>query len=469
MADTNPKAFSRSLTLGAAVLLAMPFASQCSTTPVGTTSLGGQNNTAPVSRIRPVEVASIGSPLTLIGIDSYDPDGDELKYHWSLAETPEGSELSDAPFSASGDRNAGVTTFSPDVAGLYTVALQVEDTPAGALSESDFVTFVAASSVDLPIAEAGVNQTGLEGSEVCLDGGGSFDPNGHELTYEWSLVSVPGASTLTSADIAQTDASACLTPDAPGSYALALVVDNGIVESEPDFAFLAAGSTNQGPEALASIINEHSCDFIQVSGLGSTDPEDDTLYYDWQVLQVPNGSGVALGASAWDDNTLAEPTFYADVEGEYTVQLVVNDGEDYSTPVFVDLHATITTVNEPPVVRTTEDSYYSSASPTCSVDSYGNCQNCPSCAPVIVDMNAWATTDPDDDQISVRWEIVDGPANSGLLLEEGFENQLTLPGPPGSCTPSTVNTYQVQVRVTAQDCLGAESSDLITVVYDCGG
>jgi len=466
MTASTPK-----LTLSAVVSLALmgtiALSAQCSSAPPVLPQ--AVNNTDPVARVGTVDSASVGSPVLLDGTASYDPDGDEIIYRWSVEAKPETSAMGATPFSANDDRNAATTTVVPDVAGVFTFALNVED-PSGALSDTAYVIVSATPGLDLPLADAGPNQTGLEGSEVCLDGVESHDPNGHPITFVWTLVSVPDASALTNADIVASDTIACITPDAPGPYAVALVVNNGIVDSEPDFAFIASGSTNQGPQAVAEVVSAASCDFISVSGENSTDPEDDALSYRWEVLVVPGTSTVETGAEAFEDPFAMDARFYADVEGEYTLQLVVSDGEDFSLPVFLEVDVVPTTVNSPPVVGTSPDAFFNAPSPTCQTDAYGNCTNCPNCPAVIVPLDAFDTTDPDEDLVSISWAIgaTTGTGSDPVLdVSEGMENELTIPGPPGSCT-GTVQSRQVQVEVTATDCSGATGTGLITFVYECG-
>ncbi len=463
---TAPTLPGRTLLLGAGLLMLAPALTRCED-PIaaGNGNIIALNNTAPVARVRGGGAASIGSPLSIDGTTSYDPDGDEIIFHWTVDRRPEASQLSDTPFSANGDRNAGTTSVVPDVAGVFVFALVVED-PDGSQSEAAFVVYEASSSVDLPVADAGPNRAGLEGEEICLDGAASYDPNAHPLTYQWALVSTPEASSLTTDDLAGDQVEVCITADAPGSFAFSLVVHNGIVGSEPDFAFIASGSTNQGPTAIAEVVSDFSCDFVVLSGESSTDPESDPLAYQWDVLLVPQGSDVPIGAAAFDDANSVSPRFYADVPGEYTVQLVVNDGEDYSTPVFVEIDATPTLTNSPPVVVTSSDVYFVADGPSCSMDAYGNCSACPNCPSVVVPLDALDSTDPDEDPLSFTWEILQGPNNTTLISEEGAMTELALPGPPGSCTPAT-NTHQAQVRVTARDCSGATATGVVTIVYDC--
>ena len=458
------------LLLGASILLALPLLARCAAPTL--TNVGGDlnlNNTAPVARAGDDGEAPLGVNLSLDGTGSYDPDGDEIVFHWSVDQAPEDSALAttENPFAVNDDRNAGITAVVPDVEGVFIFALYVED-PSGSVSDKDYVIFEVASTLQLPIADAGPNQASLEGSEICVDGSSSWDPSGREIAYSWTVVATPDTSSVTTGDL--TDAAAvspCFTPDAPGTFTLALVVDNGLATSEPDFVFIAAGSTNQGPTAVGGVLSAFSCDFVELTGVDSVDPEGDALNYSWDVLLVPQDSEVPLGAAAFDDATSATPRFYADVEGEYTLQLVVNDGEAYSTPVFLELDLTQTEVNEPPIVVVSQDAYFGQASPTCSTDAYGNCTNCPNCDPRTLAVTAAGTTDPDDDPLTISWSIASGPSGASVDEETGWENTVSVPGPPGSCN-ATINTYTIVVRATATDCAGATGYRDITILYECG-
>ncbi len=460
------------LLLGASMLLALPLLARCAAPTL--TNVGGTlnlNNTNPVARAGADGQAPLGVNLPLNGTTSYDPDGDEIVFHWTVDQAPEGSsllpEVTDNPFAVNDTRNAGITAVVPDMEGVFIFALYVED-PSGAVSDKDYVIFEVESTLQLPIADAGNNQASLEGSEVCVDGSASWDPGGLEIGYAWTMVATPESSSLTSGSLSDpTVVAPCFTPDAPGTFTLALVVDNGLATSEPDFVFVAAGSTNQGPVATGTVIQAASCGFVQVSALTSTDPEGDALYYSWDILLVPQGSSVLVGDAAFDDPTAAEPRFYADVEGEYMLQLVVNDGEDYSAPVFMELELSEKEVNAAPIVVVSPDAYFYNPSPTCSSDAYGNCTNCPNCDSASLPINANGTSDPDLDPLSVQWSIVSGPSGAGLSEEFGLESTLSVPGPAGSCT-ATTNSYTIIVRATATDCSGDSGFRDITVVYDCG-
>ena len=66
---------------------------------------------------------------------------------------------------------------------------------------------------------------------------------------------------------------------------------------------------------------------VQLNGAGSTDPDGDTLTFQWSFQSRPAGSAAVLS-----NPTAVDPTFAIDQFGIYVVQLVVNDGQVDSTP-----------------------------------------------------------------------------------------------------------------------------------------
>jgi len=100
-----------------------------------------------------------------------------------------------------------------------------------------------------PVADAGPDDSVTVGVAYMLDGTGSSDPDGDDLTYSWSL-QVPEGSTQASLDDA-TLSNPAFTPDVAGDYIAELVVNDGTEDSAPDSVTITAtdGSSDSGSEA----------------------------------------------------------------------------------------------------------------------------------------------------------------------------------------------------------------------------
>jgi hypothetical protein len=71
-----------------------------------------------------------------------------------------------------------------------------------------------------------------------------------------------------------------------------------------------------------------------LDGSGSTDADNNLLTYRWTLTSKPAGSTANLSSS-----TAVNPTFIADISGDYLATLVVNDGQVDSNPVSVTITA----------------------------------------------------------------------------------------------------------------------------------
>jgi len=103
---------------------------------------------------------------------------------------------------------------------------------------STFRTTGDAPANELPIANAGPAQTVSVANTVTLDGSESMDPEGSTLDWSWSFQFVPDGSvaTLEGAD----SASPTFLADLAGTYTVALVVSDGIDNSDPAYVQIEA-------------------------------------------------------------------------------------------------------------------------------------------------------------------------------------------------------------------------------------
>lgn len=210
-------------------------------------------NTAPVSDPGPDQsIILISSTVTLKGSLSFDNDGDPLTYSWTLNAPAGSSATLDNP-------NAANPTFVADIKGTYTATLVVYDPWAASAAKKVVVSFTNIK----PVANAGTSVSSVIGNAVLLNGTSSSDPNGDSLTYRWALVSLPQGSTSALSNPAS--ATPSFTPDLPGNYIAQLIVNDGMVDSDPSTVEINAitiatqitqevQSTAQQPIALLNTI-----------------------------------------------------------------------------------------------------------------------------------------------------------------------------------------------------------------------
>lgn len=275
-------------------------------------------NHAPVANAGPDQAVAVAQTVQLDGRGSSDPDpGTTLTYAWTLSK-PAGSAA------ALSSAAAVQPTFVADVPGDYTAQLTVGD---GALSSAaDAVVVTAAPASNLPpVANAGPDQPVAAGQTVTLNGSASTDPEAQPLTYAWSFVSKPAGSAAALSNTAVVQPT--FTADAAGSYTVQLIVNDGTQDSPADTVVISAAAGNVAPTANAGQDQAVGVgQTVTLNGSGSTDPEGSPLTYAWSFVSKPAGSAATLS-----DPAAVQPTFVADVVGDYVVGLVVSDGTLSST------------------------------------------------------------------------------------------------------------------------------------------
>ena len=196
-----------------------------------------------------------------------------------------------------------------------------------------------------PVADAGFRVSGAPGEPFLFDGASS---SGESLTYAWSVTDGPEAAALHDAETPWP----VLLPGTEGVYTLTLTVCDAwsvcdesqtaaIVGSSPSrqralgggLSGVALGGgklggpklgNNNAPEADASALRSlGASSLVKLDGSASSDPDGDSLRYRWRFVTRPSGS--ALTNADIQDNTSAQASFTADVEGVWQVQLTVRD------------------------------------------------------------------------------------------------------------------------------------------------
>jgi len=177
-----------------------------------------------------------------------------------------------------------------------------------------------------PQADAGPGQDVLIESTVTLDGSGSSSTTA-TLIYRWSFSSRPTDSNAVLSDSTRVNPS--FTADIEGEYILNLVVNDGRLDSASDQVTITASTTNSTLVAHAGPYQNVSTSST-VTLNGSESSGADALNYLWSFVSIPTDSSAVLS----DVNNVS-PTFNADLDGSYVIQLIVSDESSESLPVTV--------------------------------------------------------------------------------------------------------------------------------------
>ena len=342
----------------------------------------------------------VGDLVALDGSNSSDLDGDPLSFKWTLIQKPAGSttEISDV--------NSVNPTIFIDVPGIYIAELVVND----GFEPSDPDTVLLNVGNVPPVADAGENLAAQLGDLITLDGSASHDANGDMLSYRWQFVSKPTGSVAGLSS--RFDVKPSFTVDVAGDYVIELIVRDGLEQSDPDRVTVTVGNSaplaDAGPDLPANIGQTMTLD-----GSASSDLDGDTLRYRWSLLGKPEGSNAQL-SNPFTEN----PQFYVDKQGDYIVQLVVNDGTVDSKP---DL-AVIRVGNVRPVAR----AYFDSEGEFIVGEE--------------VLLSGRSSYDPDGDPITYQWNFSRIPFGSKALLENANS-------PYPRFIPDMPGTYVIQLVV----------------------
>ncbi len=273
-------------------------------------------NAPPVANAGPDQTVPVGNLVQLDGSGSSDPEGSPLTYTWILNTRPAGSSAVLSP------SNSIVNpAFVADLPGTYVAQLVVNDGLVN--SASDIVIIHTANRA--PLANAGPDQSNVAiGATVNLSGVTSSDPDGDPITYAWTFTLRPPASTAVLVNA--TTATPTFVVDRAGTYSVQLVVSDGQIASGPDEVNIV--TVNQAPVANAGPDQTVMVDStVGLNGNASSDPDGNPLTFSWTFTQKPSGSTATLSNA-----TSVIPSFVPDLPGQYTVQLIVNDGVVNSAP-----------------------------------------------------------------------------------------------------------------------------------------
>lgn len=227
---------------------------------------------------------------------SYDPDGYIVSYYWDFGDGSYGYGFE--------------TSHIYYTSGNYTVLLTVYDNENGTGTDYALVSVLSlGSSNSPPVAVAYPDyQEVMVGEDAWFYGGGSYDPDGYIVSYEWNF----GDGNI------GYGYNTTHKYTAPGYYNVTLTVtDNeGATDVDAVMVYVIRVPTQEPPVAIA----EPGIQYVNVgepawfTGGSSYDPDGFIVSYDWNFGDGGIGSGVNISH------------VYTSA-GNYTVTLTITDDE----------------------------------------------------------------------------------------------------------------------------------------------
>lgn len=175
----------------------------------------------------------------------------------------------------------------------------------------------------------------------------------------------------------------------PGTYTVTLTVSDGEDSATATTTITVESDTNQPPVAafVTNTISGLAPLVVNFDATISSDPDDDPLTYSWDFGDGASGTGVTF-------------THTYTTSGFYTAILTVSDGQASSQ---TSIGIRVDSPNSAPLLAF-------SANPTTGS------------APLVVDFDASATIDQENDPLTFNWTFGDGTSGTGATITHTFEN-----------------------------------------------
>lgn len=162
-----------------------------------------------------------------------------------------------------------------------------------------------------PVANAGVDQAARTCSIIQLDGSQSFDPEGAPLLYQWRLIEAPSTSEFT------------ITKEDGATYPLATPTGYTTKFYSTELGVIDALDPIDVGDVLRTVGEVYPITGKGIDGMG--------FYIETDLEVIPDNLSAApfrvLRQRGISGATTVKPTFYPDVPGFYSFDLVVNDGD----------------------------------------------------------------------------------------------------------------------------------------------
>jgi len=257
--------------------------------------------------------------------------------------TPSGNNTSPITLNPDADFTGGELCTVTVYASLVTDT-DSADPPDNMAANYQF-SFTTLSPNQPPVADAGEDYTGSEGTAIDLDGTGSSDPDGDTLTYKWTVdnTGIDGGGSCSFDD--DTSATPKLTCNDNGTAVVTLTVDDGNGATDDDDANVTV--SNVAPVLSALTLDGNT-------GTACIGDNNVTLDFSW----TDDGSNdtftgtIDWGDASSDDNFTTSPvsTSHNFAAGLYTITVTANDddlGSDSDTGSVSLLYDTGTGILQP--------------------------------------------------------------------------------------------------------------------------
>jgi hypothetical protein len=170
-----------------------------------------------------------------------------------------------------------------------------------------------------PTVDAGTDETVVAGETVELAGTAS-DTDGTVQSIVWVQTTGPSAMLDSMNSLSVSFIAPNVQTESELIFELTVADDDGAQAA--DYVTVSVLPPNGSPGAVAGADQVVAAgSIVQLDGDGSSDPDNDPISYSWSITDLPTGSSATL-----DDASSPTPTFMADLPGEYSVALVVSDG-----------------------------------------------------------------------------------------------------------------------------------------------
>jgi len=260
-------------------------------------------------------ILRVGVTVTLDGSNSSDPDDGIVSYFWQQTTGP--------TISLSNSAAVQPTFVSPNVAaGGESLRFSLTVTDASGDQDTDACIVVVSVDNLPPTADAGVDQTVVEGDTVVLDGSDSNDADGTIASYYWEQTAGNAVSLTNSTTAQPTFAS----PDV-GRHGESLTFELTVTDNRglqgTDEVVVTVSWQNETPTADAgSEVTVSEGQTVTLDGSSSSDPDGAIASYHWEQT----GAGTTI---TFSDLSAVQPKFVAPsagLSGEIlTFELTVED------------------------------------------------------------------------------------------------------------------------------------------------